>query len=150
MPEPIRFGLIGLGRHGLRYATHLLETNPFAELTAVSRQDVQRGQEFAQSHHLYYFQNPRDLIHHSQVDAVLLVIPPEAVLPLALEAIQARKPLIVEKPLSISSSQARQIVEAARTTPSSFNDGANTEARPTHSTDETIEWRGGRPGNIWF
>jgi predicted dehydrogenase len=114
MQKRIRFGLIGLGRHGLRYATHLLETNPFAELTAVSRQDVQRGQEFAQSHHLYYFQNPRDLIHHSQVDAVILVIPPEAVLPLALEAIQASKPLIVEKPLTTSSSQARQIVEAAR------------------------------------
>ena len=114
MPERIRFGLIGLGRHGLRYATHLLETNPFTELTAVSRQDVQRGKEFAHSHHLHYFQNPRDLIHHSQVDAVILVIPPEAVLPLALEAIQAHKPLIVEKPLSTSSSQARQIVEAAR------------------------------------
>jgi len=114
MSERIRFGLIGLGRHGLRYATHLLDPNPFAALTAVCRQDVQRGQEFAQTHNLQYFPNPRDLIHHAQVDAVILVIPPEAVLPLALEAIQSRKPLIVEKPLSTNSSQAREIVEAAR------------------------------------
>ena len=39
----IRFGLIGMGRHGMRYARHLMRDVEGAELYAVCRQDPLRG-----------------------------------------------------------------------------------------------------------
>jgi len=39
----IRFGLIGMGRHGMRYAQHLMRDEEGAELYPVWRQDPLRG-----------------------------------------------------------------------------------------------------------
>jgi hypothetical protein len=39
----IRFGLIGMGTHGMRYARHLMHDVAGAELYAVCRQDPLRG-----------------------------------------------------------------------------------------------------------
>src|SRR5947208_14298253 len=50
----IGIGLVGLGRHGSRYAQHLLEGIPGCHLAAVSRRDVGGGRAFAERHGLLY------------------------------------------------------------------------------------------------
>ena len=42
----IRFGLIGMGTHGMRYARHLMHDVEGAELYAVCRQDPLRGTSY--------------------------------------------------------------------------------------------------------
>ena len=39
----LKFGLIGMGTHGMRYARHLMRDVEGAELYAVCRQDPLRG-----------------------------------------------------------------------------------------------------------
>ena len=106
-------GLIGLGRHGMRYAQHLMGQIPNARLIAVCRRNAKEGQEFAQRHNLRFYQDYRVLLADPQVEAVLVVTAPSLTLPIAREAIRNKKPLLIEKPLAIHSADAREIVEGA-------------------------------------
>ena len=110
---PIGIGLIGLGRHGMRYARHLLEDIPQARLVAVCRRNEKEGLHFAKSHNLHFYRDFRDLIANPQVEAVLVVTAPSLTRSIALEAIGQEKPLLIEKPLAIHAADARQIVESA-------------------------------------
>lgn len=109
----IAVGLVGLGRHGLRYARHLLEPLPSIRLVAVSRRDRAQGAAFAAEHGLRFHQDYRDLIVDPAVEAVVAVTPPLMNRDLCLEAVRARKPLLVEKPLACEARQAREMIAAA-------------------------------------
>jgi predicted dehydrogenase len=106
-------GLIGLGRHGMRYAKHLLEPNPVARLVAVSRRDAAQGLRFAKEHSLRFYDDFRELIADPQVEAVVVVTPPALTKEICLEGIWARKPLLIEKPLALTGADAEAMAAAA-------------------------------------
>lgn len=109
----IGVGLIGLGRHGMRYAQHLLEQDSQAHLVAICRRQAEAGLQFARHHNLNFYQDYQALIADDQVEAVLVVTAPSLTLPIAREAIHYRKPLLIEKPLAIHAADAREIVQSA-------------------------------------
>jgi predicted dehydrogenase len=109
----IGIGLIGLGRHGMRYVRHLPDVSPGARLVAVCRRDIQEGRAVASEHGARFFQDYEDLIACPQVDAVIVVTPPSLCLPVCLAAVKAGKPLLVEKPLARTGADARAMVQAA-------------------------------------
>lgn len=111
----LNIGLIGLGRHGLRYANHLLEPLPGMALVAVCRRQVAAGRTFASDHGLRFHQDYRDLIADPLVQAVVVVTPPSETHAIALAAIDARKPILIEKPLAGSAKAAAEMVEVAET-----------------------------------
>lgn len=113
--KSLGLGLIGLGRHGQRYARHLLEGIPHCQLMAICRRDSAKGQVFATEHGLQFYQDHHDLIADPHIQAILLVTPPAEAIPIALEVIRQNKPLLIEKPLGCTSLDAQQVVkEAAR------------------------------------
>lgn len=112
--QSIGIGLVGLGRHGMRYARHLLEPLSNLRLVAVCRRDLRQGSAFAKEHGLVYHADYRDLIADSQVQAVVVVTPPVLFPPICREAIRAGKPILIEKPLAIDGREARAMVQAAR------------------------------------
>jgi len=113
-PVSIGMGLIGLGRHGARYAKHLLEGVPGCRLAAVSRQDARAGEQFAQQHGIPFCADWRDLLQRPDVAAILVVTPPSLNRDICLAAAKAGKALLIEKPLACSTAEAREMVEAAR------------------------------------
>ncbi len=113
MPQLIPVGLIGLGRHGSRYLRHLTEDKTGGQLVAISRQQSAEGRRQAATHHLQFFSDYRHLVADPNIQAVLVVTPPALNMPIALEAIQQRKAILLEKPLAINVHEGRQIVEAA-------------------------------------
>ncbi|WP_447973968.1 Gfo/Idh/MocA family protein [Nitrospira sp. Kam-Ns4a] len=111
--KPVAIGLVGLGRHGMRYARHLLEPLPQARLVAVCRRDPIHGAAFASEHGLRFHQDYRALVADPAVEAVVVVTPPSLTRAICLEAVRARKPILIEKPLATGGSDAREMVEAA-------------------------------------
>jgi len=109
----LRIGLIGLGRHGMRYAQHMRELAPRATLVAVCRRDALQGAAFADTHGLRFHNDFRALIADPHVDAVVVVTPPSLTSVICGEAIRANKPLLIEKPLAMSGAVARTMAEAA-------------------------------------
>lgn len=111
MRELIRVGIIGTGKHGSRYANHVVEDlGGKLQLTAISRRSPD-GKKQAQSWGVEYFQDYRDLITCKDVDAVISVTPPNINLDIASLCVAEKKPLLIEKPLTTSFSSAKQIVE---------------------------------------
>ena len=109
----LRFGLIGLGRHGSRYARHLLQDVEGAVLGAVCRRERSSGEEFARAHGIPFFADWRDLIWSPAVDVLAVVTPPTLYLPICREAARAGKPLLLEKPLGTNPQEAQAIVQTA-------------------------------------
>ena len=109
----IRFGLIGMGRHGVRYANHLMRDVPGATLSAVCRQDPALGTAFAREHNVRYYREYLDLVNDANIDAVAVVTPPYLHERICTTATMAGKAVLVEKPLACTSREAINILEAA-------------------------------------
>ena len=109
-------GLIGLGRHGQRYARHLLEGIPHCQLVAVCRRDAAKGQTFSTQHGLRFYRDYHHLIADPQIQALLVVTPPTEAIPIALEAIRQNKPLLIEKPMGCTALDAHHLLKESMQT----------------------------------
>jgi len=102
-------GLIGLGKHGSRYARHIVEDLTDAALVAVSRRNRPEGETLAAASRCAFYDDYHELVADPRVDAVVAAVPP-ALHPAIVEAAcRAGKPLLVEKPLATNLAAARRI-----------------------------------------
>jgi predicted dehydrogenase len=112
----VRIGLIGLGRHGIRYARHLANRDvDRAALACVWRRDRTQGEADAKVLGTRFCPRIEDVIEASDVDAVVSAVPVRANLDVALITANAKKPLLLEKPIARTVHEAARIVEAFRT-----------------------------------
>jgi len=107
---PVRWGFIGAGfiaSTALAPATHRAQG---AELYAVASRDAERSSllEPAQIHQSY-----RDLVEDPSVDAVYISLTNDQHLPWVLAALEAGKPVLCEKPLTLDAAQCRKAYAAA-------------------------------------
>lgn len=105
----MRVGIIGTGRHGSRYANHIVHDIAGLELTAVSRRLPSGAEQAARWHCTWYRQWP-ELVAARQVEAVIAAVPPALNLAIAQQCARLGKPLLIEKPLAISGAVAAEIV----------------------------------------
>lgn len=100
--EPVRVGLIGAGfaaRIHLR-AYHACARPP-AQVVAIASRRQDRAQAVADEHQIRAaYDDYRRVLDRPEVDVVDLCVPNNLHLPLAIEALQAAKHVIVEKPLT--------------------------------------------------
>ena len=109
--ETIRFGLIGAGKHGSRYAKHIVEDIPQAELIAVCRRDRQEGETLAAKYKCTYYADYRQMLDDTRVDAVAIVVPPYLHTHIVTAACQAGKHILIEKPFATSVAECRRLSE---------------------------------------
>ena len=109
----LRFGLIGCGAIGAARAEALQKT-PDARLVAVTDADPARARALAERYRCPAVPGLKELVHHPEVDAVIVSTPPHVHAEAGLAALAAGRHVIVEKPLASSSADARRMVEAAR------------------------------------
>ncbi len=108
----LRIGLAGCGIHGMRYAQHLLNGDiPGARLTAISRRDTLAGTALARQHGLTFLASPEELATHTDVDAVVIALPPDLHPGVVRACLGAGRPVLVEKPMAPDLDQARDLVE---------------------------------------
>ena len=111
--NPVRFGLVGLGRHGERYAKHLTEDLSEGTLTAVARRDAAEGEAFARRYGVRHHPDSAALCADPAVDAVIVVTPPSSHREIALQAAAAGKHILVEKPMTRTVKGAAAVARAA-------------------------------------
>lgn len=103
-------GLIGVGRHGSRYLQHLLHDLPGVSLTAVCRKT---GGKPLTDRRIPIYNDFRAMIADRNVQAIVVVTPPSLNHDICLEAANAGKPILIEKPLATNGRDARAMVAAA-------------------------------------
>ena len=109
----LRIGLIGAGRHGRRYIHHLLHDLPEVSLAAVCRKRTGEGLPSLSTTEIPVYGDYRALIADPRVEAVVVVTPPSLCPEICFEAAKAKKPILIEKPLASTGSEARAMVRAA-------------------------------------
>ena len=108
----LRFGLIGCGRVAPRHAQSLGEM-PDACLVAVADIKESRALRFAREYAADPFTDYRLLLERPDVDVVSICAPSGLHSQMALEAMQAGKHVIVEKPIALSLEDADRMIAAA-------------------------------------
>ncbi len=111
----VRFGLIGTGKHGSRYAKHIAEDIPQAALVALCRRDRQEGEKLAATYGCTYYDDYHQLLGDDHLDAVAVVVPPSLHGALVSAACQAGKHILIEKPFAVSVVEARRLCSAIST-----------------------------------
>ena len=99
---PLPIGLIGLGKHGVRYLAHLRGDVPGLRVAALCRQDAASGAATAREVGAAFHADFEDLIADARVAAVISVVPPTENERVVAAAVRAGKPLLLEKPFSSS------------------------------------------------
>jgi predicted dehydrogenase len=111
---PLGIGLIGLGHHGSRYAKHLVQDVTDARLVAVCRRRAEEGSGLAFAPTVPCYADYHDMIGDPLVEAVIVVTPPALNRDICVAVAEAKKALLVEKPLATTADEARTIAQAAR------------------------------------
>ena len=113
-PNPvIRIGIIGTGRHGSRYASHIIHDIPGLELAAMCRRSPE-GQKQAEKWNVCCHGDWKDLIANPSVEAVIAATPPYINLAIAEACVKEKKPLLIEKPLALNQIESSRIVDMFR------------------------------------
>jgi len=109
---PLRIGLIGAGRHGSRYIYHILHDLPNLRLVALCRKRIGEETPWLSTVDIPIYGDYRALIADQAVEAIVVVTPPSLYPEICREAVKARKPLLIEKPLATTGREARAMVTA--------------------------------------
>ena len=107
----LKIGVIGVGSMGKHHA-RILSTLPGAKLFAVSDINEQVAREVAARYGVEAYPNYQDLL--PVVDAVSIVSPTATHYEVAIDCLNANKPILVEKPLAKTSEQAKKMVALAK------------------------------------
>ena len=103
-------GVIGSGVMGSEHARLLRRETPGAHLAGVFDSDAARAEAAAAGSAV--FSDPRSLIASDRIEAVIVASPDATHAELTLACLEARKPVLCEKPLAASATEALRVVQA--------------------------------------
>lgn len=112
MSTEIRYGLIGCGRVAPRHAQSLKQI-PHARLVAVADLRANRAGHFAEEYGATPFTDHHALLDQPDIDAVTICVPSGLHAQVTLDALDAGKHVLVEKPIALSLEDADRMIARA-------------------------------------
>ncbi|MCP5519102.1 MAG: Gfo/Idh/MocA family oxidoreductase [Verrucomicrobiales bacterium] len=144
--EQIGIGGIGVGRQGggdVNYTARL----PLARMVAMADVNLPRAREIAKPFEAAVYQDYRQLLERKDVDAIITATPEQWRGRICIHACQAGKDLYVEKPMSLTIHEGRQIARAVRKYGRVFQTGSQQRSMSENHKGCTLI-RNGRLGRI--
>jgi len=112
--QKINWGIIGCGDVTEIKSGPAFNKVPHSSLVAVMRRDAGLAEDYAKRHDVpRWYSNADQLINDPEVNAVYIATPPGAHEACAIAAINAGKPVYVEKPMALNYTAAKNIAAAA-------------------------------------
>ena len=112
--EPIRYGVVALGRAGWDIHVKQLRTRPDARIVAVADPLPERCQQAADELGCRTYTGLADLLAHADLEVAVIATPSERHGPDTLAALRAGKHVVVEKPMALSVAEADTMIAAAQ------------------------------------
>ncbi|MEM1601832.1 MAG: Gfo/Idh/MocA family oxidoreductase [Candidatus Bathyarchaeia archaeon] len=130
MSRKVRFGIIGTGV-GANFCANglaLIANEGLSELVAVASQREEKARDFASKWGLkYWYTDYRKMLREAPIDAVIISTPHYQHYPMAMDAIESGKHVLVDKPMAISLREADEMIMAAKR--SNVKLGVNLQSR---------------------
>jgi predicted dehydrogenase len=109
----VRFGFIGAGQIAY-YAAEAVLRHPHAQLVAIQDPHLERRATLQKKHSLEHAHEAvEELLANKSVDAVYIAVPNKFHVPLAIQALEAGKHVILEKPFAMNAVEAEQAIKVA-------------------------------------
>jgi len=109
----VGIAVIGVGSWGKNHVRVLSELEE-AHLVAIADKNQNRAKDVAKRFQVRYYSNADELLSNPEIEAVTICTPTVTHADLALEAIEAGKHVLIEKPMTDTSQQAQRVLEAAK------------------------------------
>src|SRR5690349_8200683 len=114
MADKLRCAVIGAGGIGLDHL-HSLTTCHRAAAVAIAESNPQRAREASVRHNIpRSYADYHELLEQPDIDAVVVALPNHLHAPVAIEALKARKHVLLEKPMATSVKDAAKIIDVAK------------------------------------
>src|SRR5271156_1701713 len=121
----VRFGFIGAGQIA-HYAADSVLSHPHAKLVAIQDPHLERRSTLQKKHALEYaHEKVEDLLANKSVDAVYIAVPNKFHIPLAIQALEAGKHVLLEKPFAMNAEEAAKAIAVAEKSGSVLTLGMN-------------------------
>jgi len=121
----VRFGLVGAGQIA-HYAAAAISQHPQAKLVAVQDLHEERRKTLQSKHALEFAHDAvEELLANKSVDAVYIAVPNKFHIPLAIQALEAGKHVILEKPFAMNAAEAEKAIAVAKKAGVILNVGMN-------------------------
>ncbi|HEY4523530.1 MAG TPA: Gfo/Idh/MocA family oxidoreductase [Candidatus Paceibacterota bacterium] len=111
--KKIKFAVVGCGSIGTRHLA-VLNAEPNAELVALCDIDEKKRKELARIYGVSGFKNYAEMLSKTDADVINICTPHTFHAPMAVEAAHTKKHILVEKPMSLSSTDAEAMIQAAK------------------------------------
>lgn len=130
--DPLRFGMIGVGKRGNAHLTRLVERS---DVTVGAVCDIDpsardAAQSAAQADDPRSYADYTELLRQEDIDAVLIATPCYLHAEMSAAALEAGKHVFCEKPLAISADQVKLVLDAARKSNAVFQIGQQSRSSP--------------------
>ncbi|MDF3007841.1 MAG: oxidoreductase, partial [Enterobacter kobei] len=112
MSDKIRVGLIGYGYASKTFHAPLIDGTPGMELAAISSSD--ENKVHADWPNVPVVSEPKHLFNDPSLDLIVIPTPNDTHFPLAKAALEAGKHVVVDKPFTVTLSQARELDALAK------------------------------------
>jgi predicted dehydrogenase len=106
----VRLGIIGFGNIGRHHLT-AANANDLLQVTAVADSNIPSKSTFNGS--IQFFDDWKELLNQSEVDAVSICVPHYLHAPIATAALVAGKHVLLEKPLGLNVEEGKKLIEIA-------------------------------------
>jgi predicted dehydrogenase len=114
MDKKIQWGIIGCGDVTEVKSGPAFNKVPGSALIGVMRRDEEKAKDYARRHGVpKYYRNAQQLIDDPDINAIYIATPPGSHEEYALAAIEAGKPVYVEKPMALNYAAAKNIQQRA-------------------------------------
>lgn len=139
--------LVGCGKFGSKRIQACAQIPDEIELRAVMDADRSRAAQVGEAAGVPYFSDFSTLLDESEIEAVILSVPNNMHAPLSVQALEAGKHVLCEKPLAISPSEAQRIVDAVESSGKIVKTASNHRFFPTVTKAYEL-YTSGRIGEI--
>ena len=111
--ESIKWGIIGCGDVAELKSGPAFQKTPYSGLLAVMRRDGKKAKDFAKRHKVTIATDKADdLLKNKEINAIYIATPPSTHLDYTIAALEAGKNVYLEKPMAITSEEAKKICKA--------------------------------------
>jgi 1,5-anhydro-D-fructose reductase (1,5-anhydro-D-mannitol-forming) len=110
----VHWGIIGCGDVCEVKSGPAFNKVPGSKLVAVMRRDLVKAKDYAKRHGVpMFYDDAKSLIHDPGVNAIYIATPPSSHEAYTIAAIEAGKPVYVEKPVTVDSDSCRRMARAS-------------------------------------
>jgi predicted dehydrogenase len=129
--EPTNIAVIGLG--GISQVNHLPILNKMSNVKVVALCDINKSRLLSVAHKFgvkHTFTDYKEMIKNTDIDALIIATPTSSHKEIAIDCIEAKKNLLIEKPIARTFKETEEIVNAAKKNKVQIMVGMNMRYRP--------------------